>query len=329
MKKSLYYITILILLFGFYFSFTNRKVEHSKNIMKMDTYISIKLYSKNKKVDKILNDVESIYNKYDILADAYTKYDNVINVYYLNNILEVGKEVTISDDLTSLIKYGIDVYTKTNGLVNIAMGNVTSVWKKYLNDGKKVPSDSELSSLNININDIVLEGNKFLKKSDVKLDLGAIAKGYVTEEVGNYLESKKIDKYLINAGGNVKVGKSYKDGKYVIGIENPNDTNKMYKKINVENKSVVTSGDYQRYYEVNGIRYNHIINPKTRFPANNVKSVTVICDNSKDADMYSTYLFLLPLEEALNYVNNKDNLEAVFYVNEDNIITSKGFSSYE
>lgn len=329
MKKSLYYITILILLFGFYFSFMNRKVEHSKNIMKMDTYISIKLYSKNKKVDKILNDVESIYNKYDILADAYTKYDNVINVYYLNNILEVGKEVTISDDLTSLIKYGIDVYTKTNGLVNIAMGNVTSVWKKYLNDGKKVPSDSELSSLNININDIVLEGNKFLKKSDVKLDLGAIAKGYVTEEVGNYLESKKIDKYLINAGGNVKVGKSYKDGKYVIGIENPNDTNKMYKKINVENKSVVTSGDYQRYYEVNGIRYNHIINPKTRFPANNVKSVTVICDNSKDADMYSTYLFLLPLGEALNYVNNKDNLEAVFYVNEDNIITSKGFSSYE
>ena len=103
----------------------------------------------------------------------------------------------------------------------------------------------------------------------------------------------------------------------------------MYKKINVENKSVVTSGDYQRYYEVNGIRYNHIINPKTRFPANNVKSVTVICDNSKDADMYSTYLFLLSLEEALDYVNNTDNLEAVFYVNDDNIITSKGFSSYE
>lgn len=329
MKKSLYYITILILLFGFYFSFTNRKVEHSKNIMKMDTYINIKLYSKNKKVDKILNDVESIYNKYDILADAYTKYDNVINVYYLNNVLEVNKEVTISKELADLIQYGIDVYNNTNGLVNIAMGNVTGVWKKYINEGTEVPSEKELNNLNININDIVLEGNKFLKKSDVKLDLGSIAKGYVTEEVGNYLESKKIDKYLINAGGNVKVGKSYKDGKYVIGIENPNDTNKMYKKINVENKSVVTSGDYQRYYEVNGIRYNHIINPKTRFPANNVKSVTVICDNSKDADMYSTYLFLLPLEEALNYVNNKDNLEAVFYVNEDNIITSKGFSSYE
>lgn len=329
MKKSLYYITILILLFGFYFSFTNRKVEHSKNIMKMDTYINIKLYSKNKKVDKILNDVESIYNKYDILADAYTKYDNVINVYYLNNVLEVNKEVTISKELADLIQYGIDVYNNTNGLVNIAMGNVTGVWKKYINEGTEVPSEKELNNLNININDIVLEGNKFLKKSDVKLDLGSITKGYVTEEVGNYLESKKIDKYLINAGGNVKVGKSYKDGKYVIGIENPNDTNKMYKKINVENKSVVTSGDYQRYYEVNGIRYNHIINPKTRFPANNVKSVTVICDNSKDADMYSTYLFLLPLEEALNYVNNKDNLEAVFYVNEDKIITSKGFSSYE
>ena len=115
MKKSLYYITIIILLFGFYFSFINRKLEYSKNIMKMDTYINIKLYSKNRKVDKILNEVESIYNKYDVLVDAYTKYDNVINVYYLNNILEVGKEVTISDDLASLIKYGIDAYDKTNG----------------------------------------------------------------------------------------------------------------------------------------------------------------------------------------------------------------------
>ena len=197
MKKSLYYITILILLFGFYFSFTNRKVEHSKNIMKMDTYINIKLYSKNKKVDKILNDVESIYNKYDILADAYTKYDNVINVYYLNNVLKVNKEITISKELADLIQYGIDVYNNTNGLVNIAMGNVTGVWKKYINEGTEIPSEKELNNLNININDIVLEGNKFLKKSDVKLDLGSITKGYVTEEVGNYLESKKIDKYLI------------------------------------------------------------------------------------------------------------------------------------
>lgn len=327
--KKMYYITIIVIILGFYFAFTSKKIEHSKNIIKMDTYISVKAYSKNKNIDKILNDVESIYSKYDILADAYKKYDNVINVYYLNNILEVGKEITIDEQLADLIRYGLEAYDKTDGLVNIALGNVTSIWKQYINEGNSVPNYEELKKENININDIVLDGSIFKKKSDVKLDLGTITKGYVTEEVGNYLEKKNITKYIINAGGNVKVGNSYNDSKYVIGIEDPIDTSKLYKKINIENMSVVTSGDYQRYYVVDGIRYNHIINPITRFPSNNYKSLTVICDDSALADMLSTYLFLLPLEDAINYVNKTDNLEAVFYVDKDNIVTTEGFSNYE
>ena len=325
MKKSLYYITILILLFGFYFSFTNRKLEYSKNIMKMDTYINIKLYSKNRKADKILNEVEYIYNKYDILADAYTKHDNVINVYYLNNDLKIDEKIEIDKKLSELIKYGLNMYDETDGYINIALGNVIDVWKKYRDD---IPQLFELiTSGSIDINDVYLEGNEYMRKSDVKLDLGSYAKGYVTEIVGEYLENEGINKYLINAGGNVKVGSSYKSDGYAVGIEEPFNTSKIYKVLHVENESVVTSGSYQRYYEYNGKNYNHIINPKTLFPDNYTKSVTVITKDSKKADILSTYLFLLPIDDALEYVNNLDDVEAIWY--SDEIYYSNGFDKYE
>lgn len=329
MKKIIYGIIIVIITLFIYLMLTNQKYEYQKNIFAMDTYINIKIYNKNKNINNIIKEVENIYDKYDKLADAYQEYENIINIHYLNNILPLNTSIEISEELRNLITYGLNVYDETDGLVNIALGNVTNIWKIYQSEGTNVPSITELNEQNINIKDIVIDENKFLKKSDIKLDFGAIAKGYVTEIVGDYLEENNIDKYLINAGGNVKVGNHYENQKYIIGIENPENTNQIYKKIKVTNKSIVTSGDYQRYYEVDGVRYNHIINPKTLFPSNYYKSVTVITENSSYADLLSTYLFLLPIEEALKYVNENDSVEAIFYVDKDNIITSKGFLNYE
>ena len=145
--------------------------------------------------------------------------------------------------------------------------------------------------------------------------------------MGEYLENEGINKYLINAGGNVKVGSSYKSDGYAVGIEEPFNTSKIYKVLHVENESVVTSGSYQRYYEYNGKNYNHIINPKTLFPDNYTKSVTVITKDSKKADILSTYLFLLPIDDGLEYVNNLDDVEAIWY--SDEIYYSNGFDKYE
>ena len=125
----------------------------------------------------------------------------------------------------------------------------------------------------------------------------------------------------------MKVGSSYKSDGYAVGIEEPFNTSKIYKVLHVENESVVTSGSYQRYYEYNGKNYNHIINPKTLFPDNYTKSVTVITKDSKKADILSTYLFLLPIDDGLEYVNNLDDVEAIWY--SDEIYYSNGFDKYE
>lgn len=325
MKKLIFIVISIFLLCG---CEKNVTVESYK-MFYMDTYIEVKLYDIDKnESDLIFKEIDNIYNKYHKLSDRYKSYDNFINIYYLNNTLKIDEEIEICNELKDLIDYGIKMYNKTNEYVDIALGNVIDVWKKYREEGTSIPGLFELkTSGGTDINDIILNGNKFKRLSDVKIDLGGYAKGYVTELVGNYLEKEGYNKYLINAGGNVKVGTRYKDTKYLVGLEEPFNETNIYKKINVENTSVVTSGSYQRYYEYNDKNYNHIINPFTLFPENYTKSVTVITKDSGYADILSTYLFLLPIEDGIALVNKLDDVEAIWY--SDKIYKSEGFSKYE
>ena len=119
----------------------------------------------------------------------------------------------------------------------------------------------------------------------------------------------------------------FRSGKYKIGIENP-DTGGVFKIVSTNNKSVITSGSYERYYEVDGVRYSHIISPKTLYPTNYTKSVTVICDDSAYGDTLSTYLFLIPVDEGIKYVEKLDGVEAIWYIDSNNVKMSSGFKEY-
>jgi thiamine biosynthesis lipoprotein len=323
MKKLIILFITLLLITG---CSKNTDVK-TYNMFYMDTYIEVKLYDVlNSK--KIFDEIDNMYKSYHELTDRYNAYDNIKNVYYLNEVLKTNESIEIDSRLSAVINYGLSMYSKTNGYVDIAIGNVVDVWKSYREIGSGVPTLYELmDSGSIKIEDIKLKDNMYSKTSDVKIDLGAVAKGYVTELVGKYIESKGCNKYLINAGGNIKVGNSYKSTKYKIGIETPFNTSKVYKVLNVENTSIVTSGSYQRYYEYNGVIYNHIINPNTLFPENYIKSVTVITKDSGYADILSTYLFLLPIKDGIKYINSLSNVEAIWYA--DKIYYSDGFDKYE
>ena len=154
--------------------------------------------------------------------------------------------------------------------------------------------------------------DNYVDPNDVKLDLGGMVKGYVTELVGNYLEEENIHSYIINAGGNVKVGKAYNKDAFIVGITDPNNKEGVFTKVKVNNLSVVTSGNYQRYCDLDEVSYNHIINPKTKYPSEYMDSVTVVSKDSLLADIYSTYLFLLPVEEGITIVNNTSDIEVIF-----------------
>lgn len=321
----LFFVILIIILYN---SFKSRIYE--RNYSYFDTYINVKIYSNSsKKANEALDEIDKIYSEYHKLTDRYNSYQGITNLYTINNNVLNEEYLKIDKKLYKLIEYGINMYKWSNGKVDISMGNVIDIWKGYREAGISIPTIEELKYVNYNnINEIELKDNK-IKNNNLNIDLGSISKGFATKKVGEYLESIGLKKYLINAGGNVLTGESYKKDKYKIGLENPNNQNDIYKIIKVENEAVVTSGGYLRYYEYNGTKYHHIIDPDTLFPANNVKSVTIITKDSAYADFLSTYLFLLPLEDGKKYVDELDNVEAIWYLNDDTTVTSKGFSKYE
>lgn len=328
MKKVLNIIIFLTIVFLIIFFFILPKQEMvSKNLFYMDTYIEVKIYSRNKaKAIKALEEVNNIYKTYNNLSDRFTTY-NELNVYDINNHTIDSEYLTIDEKLYNLINFGLQWYQKSNHLLDINMGGVINVWKKYQQNKNGIPSKEELE-LNINYNEIKLLDNNKILNNKPNIDLGAIAKGYATEEASKYLKNIGLNKFLINAGGNVVVGDHYDKGIYKIGIENPNDNTSIYQIVKGNNISVVTSGGYQRYYEYEGVRYNHIIDPNTLMPSNNMKSVTVITKDSAIGDALSTTLFLMSVEDGQEFLKQYD-AEAIWYTNDDKIIKSEGFSKYE
>ena len=314
--KKILIVILLLVLVSLILLFIDKSSykDYTRNYFYFDTYINVKVNTvkSEREMNDIFNDIDYLYDSYHKLTDAFDSYDGIVNVYYLNNNLNNNENIEIDTRLANIIKLGIDFYDTTDGLFNVAAGNLTIKWKEFIGSCNTLPSTEELN-VNTNINDIKLDGNNYSKSNDVKLDLGGIAKGYVTELVGRYLEENDIHSYIINAGGNVMVGKAY----------NKDD---MFTKVKVNNLSIVTSGSYQRYCTLDGINYNHIINPITKYPSNYMKSVTVVGKSSILADIYSTYLFLLPVEDGLKIVNNNSDIEAIWYVDKDNIVRSDNFN---
>ncbi len=327
-KKIMGMIIVLLLFLGAgYFLLRRPYQEYSLNLFYMDTYIQIKFDTKKSRDDvkKIKEEVTKIYQDYHELANRYTEYGQ--NVYYLIHNTSEEEVITVDPKLYELLSYGEMAYRESNGLLDINMGCVIDKWKYYRERKEGIPTDEELESCN-SVNRLVLLGENQVLNNHPNIDLGAIAKGYATEKVKEYFESVGITSYIINAGGNVVVGTPQNKDYYQVGIEDPNDGS-VFKVLKVTNQAVVTSGGYERFYEYEGHKYHHIIDPNTNYPSEYMKSVTIITDDSALADQLSTTLFLMSIEEGKAYIERYPNVEVIWYSNDDEIIMTEGVKKYE
>lgn len=324
MKKIIVTSVVLLILIAVSIYFNNTKLEtFTQNYYYLDTYVNIKVYSK-KDSTAILKTSDDIFKKYHELTDRYNEYGDLVNIYAINNA-PINTKIVVDEDLYEMLELSKEYYSKSNGKFNIAIGSVVDVWKNAF-DTEVLPTDSELD-VNTNLDDLVLLGdNIIMKKSNIVLDLGAIAKGYIVDKVKEHLLSNNLDTFIINAGGNVYAANHYDNDKYKIGIESPYDKS-IINVVNVENKAVVTSGGYERYGVIDGKKYHHIIDPTTKYPANLYDSVTVIATDSTTADILSTLLFTVSIEEAKEIISNME-VEAIWYKDNEAIKTD-GFSNYE
>ncbi|MBR4972267.1 MAG: FAD:protein FMN transferase [Oscillospiraceae bacterium] len=241
---------------------------------------------------------------YHQLFDIYEEYPGVTNLKTVNDqagIAPVQVDRVIIDLLLDCKHY----YTLTGGKVNVAMGSVLQLWHEAREDGIRDPMNAylpdqtalEQAAQHTDLDRIVIDEEKstvYITDPQMRLDVGAVAKGWAAQRVAEAAPTGM----LISVGGNVcATGPKKADGTpWIIGVQNPNGNDNLHT-IYLQQGAVVTSGDYQRAYTVNGTKYHHIIDPNTRMPATLWRSVSVVCADSGLADALSTALFLLPLEE--------------------------------
>ena len=302
---------------------TDKKADQTYTDTLFDTVISVQILDP---VDEeVLKGCEKLCREYDT---KFSMRNEESEIYKINHAK--GKAVEVSDDTIEIIKKGIYYGDLSKGAFDITIGSVSKLWD-FHTDTPKVPSGKKIASAvsHVNYKDIVIRDNTVrLPDSKAALDVGAIAKGYIADRLKDYLKDEGVKHAIINLGGNVLTIGTKTDGSdYNIGIQKPFDkSGQPITSVKVSDKSVVTTGTYQRYFEKNNKIYHHIIDPTTGYPCeNNLSSVTIITNSSLTADALSTTCFLLGYEDGMKLVNLLDNVDAVFITNDNKIHYSKNF----
>ncbi|MBR6510387.1 MAG: FAD:protein FMN transferase [Clostridia bacterium] len=327
-QKILCLVIALLIILGSLCSCSpkNEKNKYTTDSMEyFDTVITIIGYANSQEeFDEISNDILAQFAEYHKLYSIYDKFEEIENLYTINELVG-GKHRTVEVDqrIIDLLLFAKEMYAKTNGIMNVAMGSVLSEWHKCRINGIENPEKAVLpdikslkdASKHTDISKMIIDDAQntvTLTDPEMSLDIGAIAKGYATERIAKELEKSGVTGYLLNVGGNVRTIGNKADGtKWTVGIENPNGNDYLaYLKLNGE--SVVTSGSYQRFYYVDGKPYHHIINPNTLMPAAYYLSVSIICDDSGLADALSTALFCMPQSDGLSLIKSLDGVEAMW-----------------
>lgn len=306
-----------------------------------DTVATITGYANSQgEFDAIAEDILSQLEEYHKLYTIYHRFDGMENLCTINESTDgVHRTVTVDRRIIDMLLYAKEMYIATDGMMNIAMGSVLSLWHDYRTIGKDDPSVATLPPMNklqdaaehTDINKIIIDEKNCtvtLTDPQMKLDVGAIAKGYATERIALSLEEKGISGYVLNIGGNVRTIGTKPDGSaWSVGVENPKSDDYLAY-LQLSGQSVVTSGSYQRYYTVDGKQYHHIIHPNTLMPAEWYVSVSVVCKDSGFADAMSTALFCMPQQKALALVESMQGVEAMWVMKDGSQTTSSGWNSY-
>ena len=268
---------------------------------------------------------------YHQLFDVYNDYEGLNNLKTVNDQAGIGP-VEVDSAIIALLKDCRTYYDLTGGKVNVAMGSVLHLWHEARNHGindianAKLPDMAALEEAaeHVSFDSILIDeeaSTVFITDPSVRLDVGAVAKGWAAQKVAE----KSPAGLLISVGGNVcATGPKLEDGTpWVIGIQDPDSSNYLHT-LYVSGGSVVTSGDYQRFITVDGVRYHHLIDPATLMPATHLRAVTVVCESGFQADFFSTVLFLLPFEEGMELVQKTPGMEALFILADGSIVLSPG-----
>lgn len=299
------------------------KSEASESeIFALDTAITLKVYGSKR-------------------AQVLKKLEDKINE--LDEVLSTGKETSevsrlnrsgvavLSPTVANLIKRSLGIYKKTDGLFDITIYPLMELWG-FPTKNYRVPSEKEIEEKLKLVGSDKIDFNEETRKISFKnkgmeIDFGGIGKGYITDELVKILTDEKVESAIINLGGNVFGFRKKPDGSlWNIAIRDPNEPDKYMAAIRLEDRAVITSGGYERYFEENGIIYHHILDPRTGKPSDSgLKSVSIISKDGTLADALSTSLFIMGEEKAAKYwKENGNDFDILLMTNDNRLLVSAG-----
>ena len=308
-----------------------------------DTVTTIIGYAKDE--DTFTEEAQMIYDnlkEYHELYDIYNDYEGINNVKTINDNAGITP-VKVDQKIIDLLLFSKEAYKISSGKVNVAFGSVLAVWHDYREAGLQDPELAKLPEMELlkekeqhtDIKKVIIDEESstvYLEDPQMRLDVGAIAKGYATERVTQYMIEKGYTGLLLSVGGNVRAigSREEKDTAWNVGIQNPDlESEDQYLLITkLVDLSLVSSGDYERYYTVNGKKYHHIIDPNTLMPATYFTAVSIITEDSGLADALSTTIFNMPLEEGIALIESLEGTEAMWVRKDGELVYSSGFQSY-
>ena len=316
----------------------------SKTGFFLDTVCSITIYGLADQDGKLayMTDEELEKECYLIITDAFklcSEYENMLSktietsdIARINNA--EGKAVTVSDETIEVLKKGLEFGRLSGGAFDITIGKATDLWDFHDNaetghEGGVVPAEKDLRDAisHVNYENIKIEGNGVsLTDPETEINLGGIAKGYIADKAAEYLEERGVVSAIVDLGGNIVAigGKTSQiaasgdtqETDFKIGIKDPlSSSGGLLELIPCKNKTVVTSGTYERYFEKDGVKYHHILDVNTGYPVDtDVLSVTIIADRGKSADCdgLSTTCLALGMEKGMELVKSLEGFEALF-----------------
>lgn len=313
-----------------------------------DTVIGIIGYADGKATfDEEAGKAQRRFEQLHQLYDKYNAYGDLHNVHYLNQQASKGP-VKVPAELFDMLCYGKSMHDATKGTVNIALGAVLALWHEAREaydetnpESAALPDMEALKAAaeHVSLDDLILdekENTVFFRDPLLQLDVGALAKGYAAELVAQELLKGPMTSFALNAGGNVRLGEPPRDGRkdWGVAVQDPDgfvlgsSESDVIDTLFLNQVSVVTSGDYQRFYVVDGVRYHHLISPETLMPPSYFRSVTIVTESSAYADLLSTAVFLMPYEEGRAYVEGLEGVEAVWVLNDRSLVMTEGLKEH-
>ena len=290
----------------------------------LNTFVTVTLYD--------TDDQEILDGCFDLCAE----YENLLSrtketseIYRLNHRAEGERSLQVSEKTAQVIAKGLEYSRLSDGAFDITIEPLSSLWD-FTAENPQVPPEEAIREARerVNYRNVSVEGNTVTFADDVTtIDLGAIAKGFIADQIKNYLEDEGVESAIINLGGNVLcVGARPDETPFRIGIQRPfAERNEVAGALDIEDMSVVSSGVYERHFIQDGVNYHHLLNPRTGYPyENGLVQVTIISRDSVDGDGLSTTCFALGIEEGSELLESLEDTYGIFMTEDGETYYTEG-----